>query len=261
MSASPQKSNPETQAEAPSLEDVKSTDSISGELLPVKTAKNPGCENASQDEARAASEACRSRATKPASDNIILSSVHELVNLYIRMEEVRAELRARGILGQSTNVMVEMAFHNRQGDMQGLMDAALQASEKAYGHGAISRKELQEALDNLLALEKDIAYTRKLCKQRGLDLQVINYLTQIVRKNPGDGGEKSINTFLAYAIACNIELSGIDAIQQKYTTEPASVLPDIRKSTDEHHTSLRYTLLRDAVIGALLTIGLMALIA
>jgi len=197
----------------------------------------------------------------PASENIVLSSVRELSNLYTSMEEIRGELRARGVQGQATNVMVEMAFHNRDGEMQGLMEVALQSSKQAYGHGAISREELQDALDNLLVLEKDVAYTRKLCKQRGLDLQVMNFLTQLVRQNPGDGGAKAINTFLGYARACKIELSGIDEITQKYTTEPASVLPDIEREPEKDQSLLGKPMLIDIAIAVVLTVALMAMIA
>lgn len=200
------------------------------------------------------------RNLKPASENIVLSSVRELSVLYTNMEELRGELRARGVQGQATNVMVEMAFHNRKAEMQGLIEAALQSSRQAYGHGAISRDELEDALDNMLTLEKDVAYTRKLCKQRGLDLQVINFLTQLVRQNPGDGGEKAINTFLGYAVACKIDLSGIDEITQKYTTELASVLPDIQRREKGSQNMLRRTLVIDVLLGLTLTVGLMALL-
>ena len=197
---------------------------------------------------------------KPAANNVILSSVRELTSLQASMEDIRAELRARGIQGQASNVMVEMAFHNRLDEMQVLMDTALRSSEQEYGHGAITRNELQEALDNLLILEKDVAHTRKLCKQQGLNLQVMNMLVQLVRQNPGDGGTTAINTFLGYARACNIELSGIDEVTQKYTTEPASVLPDIQRLEIGESRILRKMLVRDIVIGLTLTVVMFLLV-
>lgn len=202
----------------------------------------------------------KNKNVKKASENIILSSVRELSELYTNMDDLRGELRARGVQGQATNVMVEMAFHNRKNEMQGLIEAALQSSRQAYGHGAISREELEETLDSMLALEKDVAHTRKLCKQRGLDLQVINFLTQLVRQNPGDGGEKAINKFLGYAVACGIELSGIDEITQKYTTEVATVLPDIQRREQGGQRAIKRTVAIDVFIGLALTIGLMALL-
>ena len=199
------------------------------------------------------SDSDNNKQVKPVADNIVLTSVRELTSLQTSMEDIRAELRARGIQGQASKVLIEMAFHNRQSEMQGLIDAALQSSKQEYGHGAITRNELQEALDELLILEKDIAHTRKLCKQQGLDLKVINMLVQLVRQNPGDGGAKAINTFLGYARACNIELSGIDQITQKYTTEPASVLPDIKRIEKDESRLMRLMLVRDVVIGLTLT--------
>lgn len=197
---------------------------------------------------------------KPVADNVIMSSVRELSTLQANMEDIRAELRARGIQGQTTNVMVEMAFHNRQSEMQALMETALQSSEKEYGHGAITRNEFQDALDNLLTLEKDVAHTRKLCKQQGLNLQVMNMLVQLVRQNPGDGGTKAINTFLGYARACNIELSGIDEVTQKYTTEPASVLPNIQRIEVDETCERRKALVRDVVLGLTLTVVMFLLV-
>jgi len=141
-----------------------------------------------------------------------------------------------------------------------LIEAALQSSRQAYGHGAISREELESTLDELLALEKDVAYTRKLCKQRGLDLQVINSLTQLVRQNPGDGGEKAVNTFLGYALACDMDLSGMDEIKQKYTTELASVLPDIKRKDNTAPAFCGRNTAIDVFIGIALTISLMALL-
>ena len=191
---------------------------------------------------------------KQVADNVVSTSVRELSSLYTNMEDIRAELRARGIKGQTSNVMVEMAFNKRDSEMQGLMDSALRSSEQEYGHGAITRIELQEALTKMLAMEKDIAHIRSLCKQQGLVLPVINMLAQLVRQNPGDGGTKAINTFLGYACACNIELSGIDEVTQKYSAEPESVLPDIKRVEIDEFRFLRKALVRDIVIGITLTV-------
>ena len=198
---------------------------------------------------------------KPVSDNIVVNAIRDLTSLYEQMEEHRVELRARGIQGQATNVMVEMAFHKRKDQMQGLMEAALQSSRQAFGLGAITREELEVKIDSMLEIEKDIAHTRKLCKQRGLNLPVINFLTQLIRQNPGDGGQKAVNTFLGYASACNIELSGIDEITQKYTTEPESVLPVIEQETEDDKRALTRSVMIDLLIGLSLTIALMALVS
>ena len=207
------------------------------------------------------SDPASNKSVKPDTNNIVLNSLRELCSLQTNMEDIRAELRARGIQGQSTNVMVEMAFHNRPEEMHVLMDSALQISEQEYGHGAISRDELQEALDNLLILEKDVAHTRKLCKQQGLNVKVMNMLVQLVRQNPGDGGTKALNTFLGYARACNIDLSGIDEITQKYTQEAGSVLPDIQRTKTDKSRLLRQILVRDIFIGLTLTVVMFSLVA
>ena len=197
---------------------------------------------------------------KAALDNVVISSVRELSTLQDSMDEIRAELRARGVQQQSCIVMVEMAFHGRQAHMHGMLDAALKNSQQAYGDGAITRAELQEAVDNMLVLEKDIAHTRKLCKQRGLDLKVINMLVQLVRQNPGDGGEKAVNTFLGYALACGIELFEIDEIRKRYTSRPASVLPDIKPRGKNELKMDRMALVRDVAIGLMLTAAMFAFV-
>ena len=206
------------------------------------------------------SDSAAGKQLEPVSDNIVLTSVRELSSLYANMEEIRAELRARGIKGQTTNVMVEMAFHKRQSEMQGLMDSALRSSEQEYGLGAIRRDELQEAMDKMLTMEKEIAHTRTLCKQQGLSLPVINMLAQLVRQNPGDGGTKAVNTFLGYALACNIELSGVDEVTQKYTLESESVLPDIQREVTDKSRLVRQVLLRDIVIGLTITVVMFLLV-
>ena len=86
-------------------------------------------------------------------------------------------------------------------------------------------------------------------------------LVQLVRQNPGDGGTKALNTFLGYARACNIDLSGIDEITQKYTQEAGSVLPDIQRTKTDKSRLLRQILVRDIFIGLTLTVVMFSLVA
>jgi hypothetical protein len=134
-----------------------------------------------------------------------------------------------------------------------LIEAALRSSEKQYGKGAITRKELQESLDKLLALEKDLAHCRKLCSEGGLNLQAINFLSQMIRQNPGDGGEGAINTLLGYAVACDVSLAGVEGVINKYFKKPESVLPRISRDKWEKNTFSDYSNMKNMGVGLVLT--------
>lgn len=189
--------------------------------------------------------------------NLISKTIGELNALMDEADELREQMIAQGVQMQTINVLVEMGFHDRGDDNDTLIKSALEGAEKTYGQGAISQQELTDLLEQLVAIEKDIAARRRSAKQQGLDLQAINFLARIIRQNPGDGGELAINKLVAYSRACDIPLSGIDQIVQKFDAEPASVLPNIARPV-ENHADLRL-LWRDVSIGLFFAVVLMAL--
>lgn len=199
-----------------------------------------------------------SKAPTAVSANIVKSSVKELSEKSVAMDELKSSLRARGIRMPMSNVMLELALQENEAELDKIMLSATKASEEKYGEGAISLEELKASIENMLSLEKDILYTRKLCKERGLDIQSLNILSQLIRQNPGDGGEKIVNTIFGYAASCGIKLSGIEAIKQEYTQDVDSVLPKIKSQKTVTGKYNFKRLILDVFIGVTLTIILVA---
>ena len=84
----------------------------------------------------------------------------------------------------------------------------------------------------------------------------------IIRQNPGDGGEKVINTFLAYALACDIPLTQMKTIFDAANEEPKSVLPDIaREEETDIAATARRRLYIDIAIGCALALLALSLLA
>jgi hemoglobin-like flavoprotein len=168
-------------------------------------------------------------------------------------DELREELLACGVQTQAINVLVEMGFHDRLDKDNALLKSVLTEADNSK-----AQETLLDQLEQLIAVEKDIAHSRRLAKQQGIDIQAINFLARVIRQNPGDGGEKVINSVLGYAQACNVPLSGIEQIAQKHTSEPESVLPQIPFAVEDDNRR-RTLLFRDIAIGLLFSIVLMAL--
>lgn len=195
-----------------------------------------------------------------AADNVIQSSAREISSLAVAMDEHKNNLRARGIRLQTSNVMLELALQDKSDELEKMVISAVHASNRKYGDGAISREELLNTLERMVAVENDIIYTKQLCKQRGLNIQALSILTKLMRQNPGDGGEKAINTILGYAASCDIPLTGIDAIKQKYSEKNTSVLPEISRENNDGGNSHIQKISIDVIIGISLTIALLALL-
>ncbi|MFK7889179.1 MAG: hypothetical protein AB8B63_00065 [Granulosicoccus sp.] len=191
-------------------------------------------------------------------NNLVRQTVTELNQLQDDSEEIRAQLLAKGVQTQTINVLVEKGFHDQLDDGDELVDSAVEASLQSYGHGAISRDELFEQLTQLVDIEKDTAYRRRLAKQEGLDIQAMNFLARVIRENPGDGGQRVINSFIGYAKACDVELSGIGEIVQKVSAKPQSVLPDIERPAPAQQ-QVNAIVVRDVLIGLLFTVVLMSI--
>ncbi len=173
-------------------------------------------------------------------------------------DELREQLMAKGIQNQTINVLVEKGFHDQIDLDDELVDSALSTARQSLGAAAVDKQFLIQLLQELIEIEKDIANRRRIAKQQGLDLQAINTLARMIRMNPGDGGESSINNFFAYAQACKVKLSGIEKIVQKFDREPESVLPKIVKLEDSNR---QWKLLcRDITVGLVFSIVLIALI-
>lgn len=187
--------------------------------------------------------------------NAVKRVVDEVVLLMGYIHDSKQELIARGIPFHTVNVLVELGAQGKTEEQAKIMKTALESSEKQYGPAAITAEKLDIHLKKLVGLEKDMGHVRQVGRQQGLDLSSINSLTLIIRQNPGDGGEKTINTFLAYAMACDIPLHRIDEIRDSITAGPKSVLPDIAR--DESHTirsKQKKKLITDIIVGCMLAL-------
>lgn len=187
--------------------------------------------------------------------------VDEVVALMGEVHEVKEEIMARGIPFHTVNVLVELGVHNKLEEQASMRKTALETSQKQHGAAAITAEKLDEHLETLVNLEKDLGHVRRLGRDQGLDMSSVNYLTLIIRQNPGDGGEKMINTFLAYAMACDIPLHRIEDIFAEAASGPKSVLPDIpRDDEPDLAAAARKRLFIDIAIGSALALLALSLL-
>ena len=193
------------------------------------------------------------------STNPVKRTVDEIVALMALIHEEREELLARGIPFHTVNVMVEMGTNNKEDELADMKKTAIAMSTKQHGSAAIEPAALDERVESLIALQRDIALARKVAKSQGQDLSVINMLTMTIRQNPGDGGEKSVNTFLAYAIACGIPVNKVEEMVSEATAGPKSVLPQIDMDDINKSESDRKKLISDVLVGCVLALIAMML--
>lgn len=196
----------------------------------------------------------------PKRPNPISRTVEEIVRLLVEIEDGREELMARGIQNQTLNVLIEFGMHGREEGREMMIEAALSSAAEEHGINAIEREELERRLADLLALELDVSHARRIARQQGIDLQVLNFMTRLIQKNPGDGGERVVNAFFGYALACGIPLAGIEEVVQRVGGAPKSVLPDIDREAYEDERWTWRDLLRDAALGVCLAVGILWLL-
>ena len=187
--------------------------------------------------------------------NAVKRVVDEVVLLMTQIHDSKQEIIARGIPFHTINVLVELGAQGKKEEQDKILKTALESSEKQYGPAAITAEKLNSHLNTLVDLEKDLGHVRQVGRQQGLDMSSINSLTLIIRQSPGDGGEKTINTFLAYAMACDIPLHRIAEIRDEITTGPKSVLPDIaRDEVLNSRSRVKKKLISDICAGCVLAL-------
>ncbi len=222
---------------------------------------DPKPKNAPADAVNATQEDASAASPSDLEGNPTKRVVDEIVALMGDVHEVREEIIARGIPFHTVNVLVELGVHNKLEEQATMLKTALETSQKQYGAAAITAEKLDEHVETLVNLEKDLGHVRRLGRDQGLDMSSVNYLTMIIRQNPGDGGEKMINTFLAYALACDIPLHKIEEIFAEASSGPKSVLPDIpRHEQQDLIAASRKRLLIDLGIGCALALLALSLL-
>jgi len=177
--------------------------------------------------------------------------VDEILVLMEGIHDGKQELLARAVPFHVVNAMVALGSHGKLEQQADMKKAALQASRAQYGANGLTPEQLDEHVNALVILEKDLGHVRHLAKGQGLDVDAINQLTMTIRQNPGDSGEKALNNLLAYAVVCDIPLHRISEIAEEATAGPKSVLPDISREALNPNAN-RNKLIADICVGCLL---------
>ena len=199
-------------------------------------------------------------ANTPAEHNEVRQTVESICRIQADMHEIRENLVAYGVPFQTVNVLVEMGARDKLSEQEDLIEAALAGSASELGVGALSRDTLMQQLGLLINLENDTAEVRRLAKSQGLELPALNALTLFVRQNPGDGGARMIRCFVAYALACGVSLDGIGSLHAELTSPKASVLPVIERRPVASGRVSGMLLVREALVGLLIGVGVMLLV-
>ncbi|MEE9332756.1 MAG: hypothetical protein V3U65_01560 [Granulosicoccaceae bacterium] len=191
--------------------------------------------------------------------NPIKTIVDEIVGLMGLTHEEREELLARGIPFHTANMMIEMGTNEKHEELAEAKKTALALSVRQYGTAAITAEKLDERINALVALKRDTGLALKVAKSGGHDMTVINMLTMTIRQNPGDGGEKAVNTYLAYAIACDIPVSKVEQMVADLTASPKSVLPQIELEQEDERLANKKRMISDVAVGCVLALIAMLL--
>lgn len=186
--------------------------------------------------------------------NPVRQSVEEICELLGDSHEIRQEIMARGVQFNTLNVLVDYGTQNKTDEQGDLIKSTVSASRKEYGDAGITEEQLKKQLEDLVTIERDIGHVRRLSQNQGMNMQALNFLTQIIRLNPGDGGEKSVNNFLSYALACGIKLDNVKADAKEITAGTGSVLPQIPRPDEPTNEQQLKVILRDVGIGLLLSL-------
>jgi len=193
-------------------------------------------------------------------ENLVQRSIREITSLQREMHNLSENLVALGAPYQTINVLVEMGFNNKVSEQKALLETLFVDADGGNGVAVADRDKFCFELKQLVDYERDMANVRRTAREQGLKLPVVNALTQMIRRNPGDGGKAEINAFLAYALAYGVELDGVASVLDRVEQEPQSVLPQIDRSSFEPPAQDRKALIRDLLLGASLTVILLWLV-
>lgn len=193
-------------------------------------------------------------------ENLVQRSIREITTLQREMHDLSENLVALGAPFQTINVLVEMGFNNKVTEQTALMESLFVDADGGNGVAVADRDKFCFQLKQLVDYERDMANVRRTAREQGLKLPAVNALTQMIRRNPGDGGKAEINAFLAYALAYGVELDGLASVLKQVEQEPQSVLPQIDRTRFDSAPHARKTLIRDLLMGASLTVVLLWLV-
>jgi len=167
--------------------------------------------------------------------------------------DLRENLIAKGVQFHMLNALVELGVQEKFDEQAVMMETAIEASVKAHGSHAVTPKDLDESLKEIVGLEKDLRHVRYVASQQGVHMLALNHLTQMMKANPGDGGVQAINTFVAYADAAGIPLDRLGKIREQFADTPKSVLPDIPRETETDRKTRIMGHINNVIVGLALT--------
>ena len=155
------------------------------------------------------------------------SILTELVDLSSEMSHLKENLISKGIPFNSINALVERKNQGKPKVFDSLLDSVLSGAEDELGPGAPDRQVLVQHIDRVVELDQDMAHIRKVARGHEMELRAVNMITQIVSTNPGDGGEKVLNSLVEYGCTLGIPVKGVKIVSSDSTPKATSVLPDI----------------------------------
>ena len=193
-------------------------------------------------------------------DNPVRRTIEEFRCLIDEMDNIREILRAHGVPLRTTRMMVEFGIQKKPQQQASAIDSAMEQSVQAVGEGCLERADLENHVSTIVNLERDLSHARSVARSEGLDSQALGILTKMVQDNPGDGGAKAVNTFLAYALAYGVQTDQLTGLVGEMTQKPDSVLPQIPRKVDKVERYGRQQFVTDILVGlviGILVIGLM----
>lgn len=192
--------------------------------------------------------------------NPVRQSVEEICKLLGDSHEIRQEVMARGVQFNTLNVLIDYGTQNKTDEQADLIETTVIASKKEFGDAGLTEDQLKKHLEALVTIERDIGHVRRLSQNQGFHMLALNFLTQMIRMNPGDNGEKAVNSLISYAMACDIKLDSFQEEAAKLKEGTASVLPVIPRTEKKSEKLDWKDLARDVFFGLAVSVGVLWLI-
>lgn len=193
----------------------------------------------------------------------IRATVENLVEQVDEADEIRQDLKARGVPLTTIRLLVSLHSQGDEAALSDLLDASVAAVRQEQGGDLIDRDSLAQQIDTIAALETGLDDARRQAREQGLDPQSLFFLVNLIQRHPGDGGSKAINDFLGYASACGIAVTGGSTPPPEAAAgeaAPVSVLPDVTRRPHGARGEQLRSLACDAALGLCIGLGVIALL-
>jgi len=125
--------------------------------------------------------------------SVVKRTVDDMYRLLVEGHDLRQGLIDQGLDAHLINAMIGLSLQDKAEELEKMLDSAFATLQKKSG------QDLAKNIEQISDSERDLRYSRHIAKEQGFDVQALNNLTQLMRKNPGDGGVAAVNTLVAYA--------------------------------------------------------------